>query len=109
MSAYDNLNSFDECIRCGCDYSEKDNLNDAFFAFNKAVSLARTSEQYSLGYLNRGVVYARQNRYQEAAGDFGEALRQDPNNSQAKQMLQLIIQNGDMVSRSMAERYLGYR
>jgi len=65
-------------------------------------------EEYNIELLNRGTESLLKGDYKSAAGDFGNVLRSEPNNIKARQMLEKIMQAGDMVSRIMAKEYLGY-
>jgi Tfp pilus assembly protein PilF len=114
MAINDNLNTFDDCIKCGLSYVQKEDvckedIINAQVVFMQAIYKARTNEQESLGHYNVGVTHAQLYDYQQACFYFGRALELDPNNTLAIQMLEMILRDGDIVSRSMAEKYLGYK
>jgi len=109
MAGKEDFTSFEECINYGIDCTEKNDLFNAWNIFNKAMlSYARSQKEENIALLYRGITYLLQGKYTDAAGDLGNVLRYEPNNPKARQMLEIIIQNGDTSSRYMAEKYLGY-
>jgi len=102
----ESFNSFEECISCGCAYLEKEDITNAQFAFFEAKKFAHSKKGKSIVELNLGISFAMRGDYRQACNSFYSSLMEDSNNIKARQMLGMILEQGDLVSRKMAEDYL---
>ncbi len=69
-----------DLLEAGHQYAINNKLDQAFDAFNKAISL---DPNLSMAYVNRGNIYDMKGQFEKAMEDYKKAISLDPKNSQA--------------------------
>ena len=76
-------NTFEAYLYLGIIYRGAGDLDQGFDNLNQAMEVARTSEELSTAYAERGLAYGVMDRFEESFDDFDAALTINPDNGWA--------------------------